>query len=959
MYFIVENMQCFFLDNMQKIQTKKIFLYYLMDIFYNFMKKMKKITFLTVLVWISLSAQVNINGQLDNPDEMYEIKTVFVPTKDGNKLSTDIYLPVLQDCVLVPVDINGQTYWIELISRGTQYIVYDTTGGSFMYELPVVLSRTPYDKSSDRVMGSIFSILGYAFVYQDMRGRYASEGMYFPMYSDGWEKYPYHPQLDLPMDPFPTTDLSNALHHTDGRDVLYYLGDSLKREFDYDRDGELDNIRLCNGKIGMFGASALGNSQFQAAASIPFTQQNPLSCLMPLVATGEHFNTTLFNNGVYRYSLVDGWIRGQMSVLDASLNDMDSSYSNTLHTPRDYGFNNFQELTDSLLSFMLEQKNGLHLSGAYPGGFLRKDLDISAAPVNNNGESDSSGILTRYHNMNVPVYHLTGWWDIFVDGQIETFNHIRSVYPALKQVLVIGPWAHQTITSRKTGDVTYPENATYLLKVSFDEFEQGQLPLDRIYASEFLGWFRTNLGGEPFFFIPASNKWQDLGGMQVRIPSKNYFTPYYCFLNYLGGKDNLPDIPCELRLGNYVIETQVPLNQLQYPIFQFDHPIVPFNPSRFDLVPPVRLYVTGPDNDPFNYGVGNYWIGVDSFPFKQGVTMFSLYMHGNHSLNTSPPAGEEGILSYVADPQNPVITVGGNNMIPEVPGGGKKSQGSINLANPQYAPYTMTRSDVLAFESAPLQDTMVVIGFPEAAVYVKGYTGMSPYTNFDVILRILDVYPDGREMFVTEGAVNVRAREYAKAIVDGNDPNEASFTNAMQDMYYYLKFRLLPLGHVFGKNHKIKILLSSSNFPRYQSNPHIPLNDGEFFLWKPGDTTGYVFDGTCYHAMPAQISYRFMPDHPSYVRLPLVASLPFVLSVKEDNVRTQVRIYPNPVKDRLYVVANMSEVELWTMDGKLIFLGFSSDRLEIPLGNLCSGLYVLKVKNKSTSISEVFRIIKD
>ncbi|MCX7696277.1 MAG: T9SS type A sorting domain-containing protein [Bacteroidales bacterium] len=922
---------------------------------------MKKTTlfFLFVVVWLGLKAQVCLNGQLDNTDEMREIRTIQIPTKDGILLSTDIYLPILQDCVLVPVDINGQSYMIELIARGTQYVVYDTVTEISSFQLPVILSRTPYDKSSDKVMGSIFSIFGYAFIYQDMRGRYASEGMYFPMYSDGWEKYSYHPQLTLPMDPYPISDPSNTLHHTDGRDVLFYIRDSLKREYDINNDGLKESFLISNGKIGMFGASALGNSQFQAAASIPFTQQNPLSCLMPLVATGEHFNTTLFNNGVFRYSLVDGWLRGQLSVLDESMNDLDTSYSNTIHTPKDYGYQNFQELTDSLLSFMLEKKNGFMFSGSYPTSFLAKDLDISKAPINNNGESDSSGTISRYYNMNVPVYHLTGWWDIFIDGQIETFNRIRATYPHLKHVLVIGPWAHQTITTRKTGDITYPENVTYLLKVSFDEFEQGQLPLDRIYSSELLGWFRTHLGGEPYFFIPASTRWQDLGGILIRIPSRNYYTPYYRFLNFLGGKEALPNIPCELKLGSNIIETYVPINQLENPIFQFDHSIVPFNPTRFDSLPPVRLYITGPDNDPYNQKVGNYWVGVDSFPLKQGVSFMYLYLHGNRYISTLPPFAEEGVLSYNSNPHDPVITVGGNNMIPEVPGGGKKSQGSINLANPQYAPYTMNRNDVLAFETSPLLDTLVVVGFPEAAVYVKGYHGVSSYINFDVMMRIIDVYPDGREMFVTEGTVNVRARDYAQAIVDHGDPDQAVFSNALQDTYYYLKFRLLPMGHIFGRNHKIKILLSSSNYPRYQSNPHIPLNSGEFFLWKPGDTSGYVFQGIRYHALPAQITYRFSPDYPSYIRLPIVNNFTTILSQRNDQSLRRVQVYPNPVKDKLFVIAEQSEVELQSIDGKLIYRSFSEDKVELSLAGLSKGVYVLKIKKLPTSAIEVFKIIKN
>ena len=51
-------------------------------------------------------------------------------------------------------------------------------------------------------------------------------------------------------------------------------------------------------------------------------------------------------------------------------------------------------------------------------------LNASFAPINSAGESDGAGTFSRYNNLEVPAYHLTGWWDIFIDGQIETYNKI-------------------------------------------------------------------------------------------------------------------------------------------------------------------------------------------------------------------------------------------------------------------------------------------------------------------------------------------------------------------------------------------------------------------------------------------------------------------------------------------------------------------------------------------------------
>jgi predicted acyl esterase len=74
---------------------------------------------------------------------------------------------------------------------------------------------------------------------------------------------------------------------------------------------------------------------------------------------------------------------------------------------------------------------------------------------------------SRYTNLDVPVLHITGWWDIFTEGQINTRNY---TYDALSspnkqlQKIVIGPWAHQTTGGRESGDRIYPKNVTDLTK---------------------------------------------------------------------------------------------------------------------------------------------------------------------------------------------------------------------------------------------------------------------------------------------------------------------------------------------------------------------------------------------------------------------------------------------------------------------------------------------------------------
>ena len=899
--------------------------------------------------------QVIPNGTIDNMSELMKLDTIYVPMSDGTLLATTIALPVFQDSIVTNIDIGGTIYNIKIVPKGAQYIVYDSVNITPQsYELPMVFTRTPYNRTGNDEIG-FFPFLGYAYAIQDMRGRYESEGVYFPMYSDSWQKEIYHPSITIPMDVTNSSDPNNALKHHDGSESVYYLANNATRIADVNSDGVNDTILYSNGVMGMFGASALGNSQYQALSDMPFTASNPLKCIMPIVATNEHYNTTLFHNGVYRHSLVNGWIIGQMMDLDDSSNGSDNSIYNNIHSSTDYGYTNKMDVANDLIDWFVSEKFPSSPSGAYPTSLLRKDLDASMAPINNQGYSDANGTDSRYKNLNVPPYHLTGWWDIFINGQIETFNNIRKSNPLLQQRMVIGPWTHQTIGTEEVGDVTYPSNVLELLKIDLDMNPNAVLTdptlINKLYESEVLSWFREHLGGEPFFIIPESSEWQTIGSSTIRIPSKDYVIPYYQFLNYLAKKSTLSGIPVEMDNGTTVFPLVIDAPLIDSAILQLDKPLTPPTLDAFENKHPISMYITGPTNDANNSNVGNYWLAADSLPFKKGITEEVFYLHKNASTNGTAPTQNEGILSYVADPNNPVYTIGGNNMIVPVPDHSRKSQGSMNLASPNFKPLTMDRSDVLGFISSPLSDTATFVGFPKAAIYAKGNTTTftTSKTNFDIMVRVLDVYPDGRQMLITEGTVNAKAREYAKSISEADTSDNMLLTNIDNDSYYYFKFDLLPMGHTFGKGHQIKFLLSSSNYPKYQSNPHVPTEDGEFFRWAPGDTKTYVFNGETLSAQEAEISYNFNGQQPSYIMLPQLNSSYFA-GLKEDKKELpQMMIYPNPAKEEVNVVWNTpvnGSIHIYDLTGTLIksdVISKSQNKYQMNVQSLSSGIYLLRI----------------
>ena len=131
------------------------------------------------------------------------------------------------------------------------------------------------------------------------------------------------------------------------------------------------------------------------------------------------------------------------------------------------------------------------------------------------GESDKNGTYSRYENMEVPTMHVSGWYDIFVDGSIETWNLQRKHQSALfgnklLNKIIVGPWAHQTISSLTTGDMTYKSNVTDLTKIDISSIDGENIDVAAIAKSELISWFRYNLN--------YNNSTANVGEPKVRIP---------------------------------------------------------------------------------------------------------------------------------------------------------------------------------------------------------------------------------------------------------------------------------------------------------------------------------------------------------------------------------------------------------------------------------------------------------
>lgn len=914
----------------------------------------------------------NNNGTLDLIEELGTRYEIPIRAPGGVDIMTDLYLPITSDSLVINTNILGQNLFLEVIPKGTQLVIYpemmDSLGNTVPnpnpYQLPLVFSRTPYGKDGFEGGGNAVPLLGYAFANQDMRGRYTSEGVYLPLYSDSWQKTPYHPHNHL-LDITAPTDSANGRFHEDGWLTYQYLLNDLKKDYDLDGDGIKEtNATVCNGTIGMAGASAFAIPHLQLMASNKVDNSPNVPGLkgnLAIIATTEHYRTTGSHNGVFREGLVTGWVSRNMNDIQDSIGS-DNDLQNALHSPFDFGLVTEQEVIDFTLNHYTSYKYpGEIVANAYPNSLIRSEMDASQAPVNAQGAGDPNGGFSRYTNMNVPTYHLSGWYDIFADGQIRTWNNLKQ-HTNTKQKLVIGPWAHTSLTMNTSGDVTYPPQAAEVLGFSGDGvgFSNIQdLDFSKVLGSEPIEFLRYTLNtngyvklGEPIIRIPESNRWQG-GNVEVRIPSRDYDITLVQLINFLGGQGSLPDIPVEARVGI------LPPTSLSVPFpntgalpalpFQLGQPIN-LESIDFDTVPDIKFYVIGPtDSIQGNENVGNYWYKGNDFPLTQNVQYQSFYLHQNGDLDQQKPTTDEGTVTYTHDPDYPAWTVGGGNMFLRHPDG-RVTHGQMNFADSAVIDSALNYSGVAQFETTAFTDTLSFIGFPKATIYAKSVPQgtNSGETDTDFFVRILDVCPDGRELLVIEGAVNARARAYARSIYNGAEDINAPFSNIQINQFYEYQLELLPIAYTFGKQHKMKVLISSANYPRYQSNPNIPIEDGDFFRRQPKDGQTYTYQGQTYQARPADNSIAFSDSMASRIELPVYNNTNVaVRSIPSTNNIRQLQISPNPASD--FIQIDLGDdlggtILIYDAVGQLVHQQIVSNQHKItcPIQQLSAGVYRLE-----------------
>ncbi|HEU5347991.1 MAG TPA: CocE/NonD family hydrolase, partial [Ktedonobacterales bacterium] len=266
---------------------------------------------------------------------------------------------------------------------------------------PVLLMRMPYGK--DFPLGS--SLLnpaqvarrGYIIVVQDVRGTFTSDGDFDPMRNED----------------------------SDGADTVAWAA----------------NLPGADGTVGMFGGSYMGFTQWAAAREAP----SVLRAMAPMITWAEPNEGVFSRNGVFELGLEGSWLlqRG-LDVLSRRHQGNPVELGRAFYALAQ----EFDHLVSSGYAEVPLQEFGplarLDLNQPVTAGLMRReDLTFHQAAL----------VTPAYRAAPIPMLHIGGWYDIFLNGTIRNFNAMRAQGSA-NQYLLIGPWSHTSLSS-SVGDLDF------------------------------------------------------------------------------------------------------------------------------------------------------------------------------------------------------------------------------------------------------------------------------------------------------------------------------------------------------------------------------------------------------------------------------------------------------------------------------------------------------------------------
>jgi hypothetical protein len=268
-----------------------------------------------------------------------------------------------------------------------------------------------------------------------------------------------------------------------------------------------------------------------------------------------------------------------------------------------------------------------------------------------------------------------------------------------------------------------------------------------------------------------------------------------------------------------------------------------------DYLPaPVKIFVMGGGpggrDEAGRLQHGGSWRDEPRWPLlNAGPRKF--YLRASGLLDPVPPDVASGVREFDFDPRHPVPTLGGAiaSGAPLMEAGAFDQREAAKFFGAK-EPFNdlSERPDVLVFQTEPLDVNTEITGPVTATLYVS-----SSAPDTDITIKLVDVYPssqawpDGYAMNLSHGILRLRYRE--------------SFENPEMlepGKIYKIFIEAFPTANLFAKGHRIRLDISSSNFPHFDVNP----NSGE-----P--------EGEAAHPQIARNCVHISRKHPSHISLPV------------------------------------------------------------------------------------------
>ncbi len=503
---------------------------------------------------------------------------------------------------------------------------------------PVLLVRTPYDKQGISGFGHKAAARGYVVIAQDVRGRFESEGEWYTFKNESQDGYD-------------TVEWAAALPYS-------------------------------NGKVGMFGGSYVGATQFLAAIAKP----PHLAGICPNVTASNYHDGWTYQGGAFEQWFNESWTTGLAE-----------------NTIRRRAEKNYDALGGTkvlpLLSYpVLEPPSAEGLAPYFKDWLAHPSFDEYWKQIS---------IEDHYAQIQVPVFNLGAWYDIFLGGTLKNYVRLKTeagteaARRGQRLLVYVGGHAGGS-DSRKVGVVDFGE----------------KLPIDD--DAMMLRWYDWLLKGEA-------------NGVEKEKPVKIFVM----------GKNEWRE--------------------------EDDWPLARAKNTKY------YLHAASAAN---------------------GIAPSGSGQAGNGALSTVAPT-EEKPDQYVYDPSDAAPTIGGPLCCGALPTG----------IGPEDQRPAEARGDVLDYTTPAFARDTEVTGPVSLDLYVSTSAVDTDFTGM-----LVDVWPNGFAQNLTSGILRLRYR---------NSQEKPELANPGET--YHIAVDLWATSNVFLAGHKLRLEVSSSNFPRFDRN----LNTGE------------------------------------------------------------------------------------------------------------------------------------